>query len=151
MVEAGVVVDVPAAFTEEWIGSGGRAYVDKYALDPLDAVAMVRAAGGVAVFAHPGAAKRGAVVGDEVPARMAEAGLFALEVDHPDHDPQTRDRLRALARDLGLAVTGSSDDHGEITGHRLGCESTAPDVWEALLAAASGATPIQSADAGRRG
>lgn len=145
MVAAGVVPDVASAFTDEWIGARGRAYVDKYALDPVDAIRLVRAAGGVAVFAHPGASTRGAIVADEVTAALAAAGLWALEVDHPDHDPATRDRLRALAGTLGLAVTGSSDDHGTITGHRLGCETTAPEVWEALAAQASGASPLRAA------
>ena len=142
LVDAGVVPDVASAFTDEWIGAGGRAYVDKFALDPVVAIGLVRRAGGVAVFAHPGAVKRGPVVSDEVTASMADAGLFALEVDHPDHDPGVRERLRELAADLGLRTTGSSDDHGTITGHRLGCETTAPAVWEALRNEASGYEPI---------
>lgn len=142
LVEAGVVPDVASAFTPEWIGADGRAYVDKYALSPFEAIALVRGAGGVPVFAHPGAVKRGVVVDETVIAQMAKAGLFALEVDHPDHDEATRMSLRSLAADLGLMTTGSSDDHGTITGHRLGCETTAPEVWEALVAQATGATPI---------
>lgn len=142
LVDAGVVPDVASAFTDEWIGAGGRAYVDKYALDPVAAIGLVRRAGGAAVFAHPGAVKRGPVVSDEVTASMAAAGLFALEVDHPDHAPAVRERLRVLAADLGLSTTGSSDDHGTITGHRLGCETTAPDVWDALRNAAAGCEPI---------
>ena len=145
LVEAGVVPDVAAAFSPDWIGSGGRAYVDKYALGPVEAIGLVRGAGGVAVFAHPGAVKRGALVSDEVTASMAAAGLFALEVDHPDHDEPTRARLRILAEELGLRITGSSDDHGTITGHRLGCETTGVEVWEALADQATGARPIVSA------
>lgn len=146
LVEAGVVPDVPGAFTPEWIGAGGRAYVDKYALGPIEAITMVRKAGGVAVFAHPGAITRGALVSDEVTASMAAAGMFALEVDHPDHDERTRIRLCALATGLGLHTTGSSDDHGSITGHRLGCETTAQTVWEALCAGATGCRPIVAAE-----
>ena len=142
MVEAGVVGSVGEAFTDEWIGSEGRAYVDKYALDPCRAVALVRAAGGVAVFAHPGAAKRGRVLPAEAVEALAEAGLAGLEVDHPDHDPETRERLRDQARALGLLVTGSSDDHGSITGHRLGVETTAEGSYRALVEAATGAEPV---------
>jgi predicted metal-dependent phosphoesterase TrpH len=137
LVEAGVVPDVPAAFTEEWIGAGGRAHVDKHALDPLRLLQLVHAAGGVVVFAHPGAEVRGPIVGDDTVAELAAAGLFGLEVDHPDQDERVRRRLRALAADLGLRVTGASDDHGALTGHRLGCEGTEPAVYEALVAAAS--------------
>lgn len=137
LVEAGVVADVPGAFTDEWIGSEGRAYVDKYALDPCRAVGLVDDAGGVAVFAHPGAHKRGRVLPPEAVEALAAAGLAGLEVDHPDHDAETRERLRAQAKALGLLVTGSSDDHGSITGHRLGCETTDPASYEALVARAA--------------
>ena len=133
MVEAGAVGDVPEAFTSDWIGDGGRAYVEKHALDPTIAIELVHNAGGKAVLAHPGAAKRGRTLADDDIVRLAEHGLAGLEVDHPDHDEPTRTRLRALARDLGLLATGSSDDHGELTGHRLGCETTDPAVYEALI------------------
>ena len=142
MVELGVVDDIPGAFTDEWIGNDGRAYVEKYSLDPVRAVTLVNDAGGVAVFAHPGAVKRGRVVGEDVIADLGGAGLAALEVDHPDHDAPTRERLRELARELGLLTTGSSDDHGTLTGRRLGCETTAPEVWEALRDRATGTAPF---------
>jgi 3',5'-nucleoside bisphosphate phosphatase len=136
LVDRGVVPDVASAFTPEWIGTGGRAYVAKRALDPVRAVELVRGAGGVAVLAHGRAAKRGQVVSDDTVAAMAAAGLAGLEADHPDHDPKAREHVRGLARELDLAVTGASDDHGRLTGHRLGCETTAPEQWERLRAAA---------------
>jgi 3',5'-nucleoside bisphosphate phosphatase len=137
MVEAGVVPHAAAAFTPEWIGDGGRAWVAKHALDPVAAIALVRRAGGVTVFAHPLASRRGPVVDDHVIAAMAEGGLDALEVDHPDHDEAARTRLRALATSYGLLVTGSSDDHGTFTGDRIGCETTDPAMYEALMARAT--------------
>ncbi|BEP12062.1 PHP domain-containing protein [Acidothermaceae bacterium B102] len=136
MVEAGVVAHAAAAFTPEWIGDGGRAWVAKHALDPVAAIALVRKAGGVTVFAHPAASRRGPVVGDDVIEAMAAAGLDGIEVDHPDHDPDDRRRLRALAASYDLLVTGSSDDHGTFTGDRLGCETTDAAVYEALVARA---------------
>lgn len=142
LVAAGVVGSVPEAFGPDWIGDGGRAYVYRYATDAVDTVRLVRAAGGVAVFAHPAARLRGPIVSDDVIAELAAAGLAGIEVDHPDHDPPARARLRALAADLGLLVTGASDDHGTSTGHRLGCETTAPESYRALIAQASGAAPI---------
>ncbi|WP_329241571.1 PHP domain-containing protein [Actinoallomurus sp. NBC_01490] len=141
LVEAGVVATVEDAFTPEWIGAGGRAYVDRYALDPVRAVRLVRAAGGVPVLAHPRAGRRGYGVPDEAIAGLAGAGLAGVETDHPDHAPADRAALRALASDLNLFVTGASDDHGELTGHRLGCETTAPEAYEALCAQATGAAP----------
>ena len=142
LVDAGVVPDVASAFSDEWIGSNGRAYAGKYTLEAAAAVRSVLAAGGVPVFAHPGAAKRGPVVSDADVAVLAAAGLAGIEVDHPDHTPADRVRLRALAGELGLFITGSSDDHGDITGHRIGCETTGEAAYEELVARATGVRPI---------
>lgn len=142
MVAAGVISEPAQAFTTEWIAPGGRAYVSRYALDPVAAVRLVAAAGGAAVLAHPKAAKRGSAVPDEWIAELADAGMFGVEVDHQAHDAVARAQIRGFAGDLGLAVTGSSDDHGELTGHRLGCETTSPEVYERLIAETTGAKPI---------
>ncbi|MEU1386136.1 MULTISPECIES: PHP domain-containing protein [unclassified Nonomuraea] len=142
MVAAGAVAAPEEAFTPEWIGAGGRAHVTRYALDPVRAVRLVRSAGGVPVLAHPKAVRRGEAVPDEWIAELAAAGLFGVEADHLDHDDEARAHLRRLAAGLGLEVTGSSDDHGELTGHRLGCETTDPEVYAHLLAEAKGAAPI---------
>ncbi|MEV4676812.1 PHP domain-containing protein [Actinomadura sp. NPDC049382] len=138
MVEAGAIKTTDEAFTTRWIAQGGRAYAERYAMDPERAVGLVRAAGGVCVLAHPRARRRGYVFDDEVIERLAAAGLAGVETDHPDHVPEDRARLRALAAALDLAATGSSDDHGALTGDRLGAETTAPEAFERLAAAASG-------------
>ncbi|BAJ30647.1 MULTISPECIES: PHP domain-containing protein [Kitasatospora] len=142
LVEAGVVATVSDAFTADWLANGGRADVRKHETDPVAAVRLVRAAGGVPVFAHPGAVKRGRTVGDAVIADLAAAGLGGLEVDHVDHDDPTRARLRGLAAELGLFTTGSSDYHGARKTVRLGEHTTAPAAYEELLAQATGAAPI---------
>ncbi|MFG2906186.1 PHP domain-containing protein [Kitasatospora sp. NPDC048286] len=142
LVEAGVVATVSDAFTADWLANGGRADVRKHETDPVAAVRLVRGAGGVPVFAHPGAVKRGRTVSDQVIADLAAAGLAGLEVDHTDHDEETRVRLRGLAGELGLLVTGSSDYHGSRKTVRLGEHTTDPQVYEALLAQATGAKPI---------
>ncbi|MCW2778272.1 MAG: hypothetical protein JWN17_1997 [Frankiales bacterium] len=138
LVEAGVVGTVGEAFTSEWIGNGGRFHVSKVELDVVEAVEMVVAAGGVAVFAHPAANKRGRTVGDDVVREMAAAGLAGLEVDHVDHDDAGRAHLRELAAELGLLTTGSSDFHGENKTVQLGAETTAPEAFERIVALASG-------------
>jgi len=137
LVEAGVVPDIDAAFTPEWLADGGRAFVDKYALDPFRAIRLIRAAGGVPVFAHPAATLRGLVVSESDIADFAEAGLFGIEVDHADHDAEARAALRVVADKLGLVATGSSDYHGARKAVLLGAETTAPEVFEAIVAAAA--------------
>jgi predicted metal-dependent phosphoesterase TrpH len=136
MVAAGIIERPEQAFTSEWLGAGGRAYVARYAPDPARAIALIRAAGGVAVLAHPGAQGRDARISDGVIAGLAEAGLAGVEVAHPDHNPAERNRLAGLAHDLGLIRTGGSDDHGSLSGHRLGRETTEPAEFERLMARA---------------
>jgi len=136
MVEAGVVADVKSAFVSEWIGTGGRAYVAKDAVGPVEAVELIRGAGGVAVLAHPSLHAGAGAVPEPVIRAMAAAGLDGLEVDHPDQEPAERARLRALAGELGLEVTGASDCHGALYGYRLGVERTPDATVERLLARA---------------
>ncbi len=136
MAGSGAVASPREAFTRDWIGDGGRAYVGRYALDPVHAIGLVRDAGGVAVLAHPRAG-RDWVVSDEEIGRLAAAGLAGVEVFHPDQPAAERAGLLALAHDLGLVATGGSDDHGSLTGHRIGCETVAADAYQALISQAS--------------
>jgi 3',5'-nucleoside bisphosphate phosphatase len=142
LAAAGVVASPADAFTPEWIGPGGRAHVSRYALDPGRAVALVRAAGGVTVLAHPRGESRGWQVPDQVIEGLAAAGLTGIEIDHPQQDQAKRARLRTLAASLDLVPSGGSDDHGELTGFRIGVE-TAPDgSYQRLVERATGAAPV---------
>ena len=142
LVELGVVPTVSDAFTEDWLADGGRAYVEKHETDPFEAIRLVKAAGGVTVFAHPGASKRGRTVPEPAIAEMAAAGLDGIEVDHMDHDEETRARLRGLAKELGLLTTGSSDYHGSRKTCVLGEYVTDPEVYGEITRRATGAFPV---------
>ncbi|ANW18289.1 PHP domain-containing protein [Streptomyces clavuligerus] len=145
LVELGVVPTVSDAFTQEWIADGGRAHVVKHELDPFAAVRLVKAAGGVAVLAHPGAAKRGRSVSDSTIAELAAAGLDGIEVDHMDHDAETRARLRDLASGLSLLTFGSSDYHGSRKDIALGAYTTDPEIYGEITRRATGAFPVPGA------
>ncbi|MCW2544148.1 MAG: hypothetical protein JWM40_1700 [Frankiales bacterium] len=138
LVESGVVGSIPEAFTADWIGSRGRYWASKHELDVIEAIELVKGAGGVTVFAHPGASARGRTVGDDVIREMAAAGLDGLEVDHVDHTPSTREHLRGLAHELNLLTTGSSDFHGRNKQVVLGENTTAPGVLEQIVDRATG-------------
>ncbi|MEU0673314.1 PHP domain-containing protein [Streptomyces sp. NPDC006172] len=142
LVELGVVPTVSDAFTRDWLGDGGRVWVPKHETDPFEAIRLVKAAGGVTVFAHPAASKRGRTVPESTIAELAAAGLDGIEVDHMDHDAGTRARLRALAGDLGLLVTGSSDYHGSRKTCVLGEYTTDPEVYGEITRRATGAFPV---------
>jgi predicted metal-dependent phosphoesterase TrpH len=136
MAASGAIASPREAFTRDWIADGGRAYVDRYAVDPVRAVGLVRAAGGVAVLAHPRAG-RDTWITDEQITRLAAAGLAGVEVFHPDQSDAERARLLALASDLSLVATGGSDDHGGLTDYRLGCETTPAEAYQDLLSRAA--------------
>ncbi|WP_405618866.1 PHP domain-containing protein [Streptomyces sp. NBC_00076] len=142
LVELGVVPTVSDAFTEQWLADGGRAHVAKHETDPFESIRLVKDAGGVTVFAHPAAAKRGRTVPDSAIAEMAAAGLDGIEVDHMDHDVDARTRLRGLAKELGLLVTGSSDYHGSRKTVSLGEYTTDPEVYGEITRRATGAFPV---------
>jgi predicted metal-dependent phosphoesterase TrpH len=97
----------------------------------------------VAVLAHP--RRKDRVVPREILERLAEEGLFGLEADHPEHTDAAREAVRALATELGLVVTGSSDFHGARKPTQIGANTTDPQVYEQIVTAASGTTPITAA------
>lgn len=139
LVRAGRYPDRSAAFAAALHGRS-RYYVRHWAPDPVEAVATVRAAGGVPVMAHPFAGARGRVVADEVIEQMVQAGLAGLEVDHRDHAEAERDHARALCRRWRLVTTGSSDYHGAGKPNRLAENTTSPDQLDHILAQATGGT-----------
>ncbi|HXO23635.1 MAG TPA: PHP domain-containing protein [Streptosporangiaceae bacterium] len=143
MAASGAIASPDQAFTRDWIADGGRAYVDRYALESARAIGLVRAAGGVAVVAHP-RANRDLLVTDEQIAGLAAAGLAGVEVFHPDQPEDEQASLLSLTRDLGLIATGGSDDHGRLTGHRIGSHTAAPGAYESLIAQATGSEPVRS-------
>ena len=145
MVEAGVVATEKEAF-ERYIGDGGPAHVAKHALDPVNAVALIDGAGGVCALAHPGMWGDQSSVPVGLIERMAAAGMRGLEVDHPDHTPEMRERYRTLAGELGLIATGGSDCHGtRYDPVRLGTSLCEPEAFAALRALAPHGSPAQPA------
>ena len=102
-----------------------------------DMVALVVAAGGVAVIAHPWGRGSRSVLSAEDLAELKDLGLAGIEVDHQDHSAADRAELRGIATDLDLVVTGSSDHHGlGKVDHDLGVNTTDPEQYERLVSLA---------------
>lgn len=133
LVRRGLVSTMDEAFAPHWLGERYR--IPKADTDVFVALDLIHRAGGVTVFAHPAASRRGRIVPDQAIVELAAAGLTGLEVDHPDHTPEQRAHVRDLARALGLVVTGGSDFHGTHKTVPLGAELTAVEEYERLLAA----------------
>ncbi|WGL51470.1 PHP domain-containing protein [Nocardioides sp. BP30] len=146
LVALGVVGHRDEAF-DRYLSWGREAFVDRYNAPLEQTIRLIAEAGGVSVIAHPWGRSGRREPSEERLAELAAIGLSGLEVDHQDHSAQARDALRAIARNLGLVVTGSSDYHGTgKTGHPLGVNTTDPTELHRLLERAAAA----SAAAGRR-
>jgi len=109
-----------------------RFYVSHAAPTPVEAIALIRRAGGVAVIAHPFASHRGQILKPEDFSELVSAGLNGIEVDHRDQNPDERAMLRAIAHELDLVITGSSDYHGTGKLNSLAENHTHREQWEKL-------------------
>ena len=129
MVERGYVKTVREAF-DRYLASGKPAHVPRRKLSPEDAVRLLRRAGGVPVFAHPGLAER-----DELIPSMVEAGLMGIECYYSEHSPAQRGTYLDLCRRYDLVATGGSDFHGPaVRAATLGHPSVPLATWDALQA-----------------
>jgi predicted metal-dependent phosphoesterase TrpH len=143
LVAAGIVGDRSEAFATI-LSSRSRYFVQHYAPEPALAVELVRAAGGVPVFAHPVAEARGRTVGEPTYQAMIDAGLAGLEVYHRDNPESRRPFLLDLARRNGLLITGSSDYHGRGKVNRLGENTTALETLQEIERQGTGAAVVRS-------
>ncbi len=133
LITAGHVQDRQEAF-DRFLADGGPAHVPRYTIELERGIDLIHQAGGLAVIAHPWGRGREHLLPPSVLQTLAhDHQLDGIEVDHQDHDAETRRQLRTLADSLGLLPTGSSDYHG--TGkldHDLGCNTTDPEVFNEM-------------------
>ena len=128
MVTRGYVKTMREAF-ERYLRAGGPANVPRKRLTPIEAVAIIRRAGGVPVLAHPGLAGR-----DDMIPELVEAGLLGIETYYPEHSAAQTAAYRAMCVQLGLVATGGSDYHGPSIGkaHAPGTPPIPMSVWQEL-------------------
>ena len=131
LVAKKIVPNRDTAF-EKFLSNSSKYYVSHIAPTPIEAIKQIRNAGGVAVIAHPFSSFRGHLLNEEFFQPMLDAGLCGIEVDHRDQNPNEREILRNVAKDLNLCVTGASDYHGDGKLNLLGENSTAIEEWERL-------------------
>ena len=120
----------------ELLHNDSRFYVSHAAPTPVEAIALIRRAGGVAVIAHPFASHRGQILKAEDFIDLLSAGLNGIEVDHRDQNPDERAMLRVIALELDLVMTGSSDYHGTGKLNSLAENHTSREQWQKLEAQA---------------
>lgn len=131
LVAAGYYADRGAAFAEV-LHPRSRYYVPTYAIETIDAIRMVRDAGGVAVLAHPAAGRMTRSVDVTALEAFVAAGLWGIELDHPENRDDWIAPLTAFAKSNGLHITGASDYHGAGKDNRLGERTSSLETWNAI-------------------
>ena len=131
LVKNRVITTRDEAFVE-LLHNDSKYYVTHAAPTPEAAISQIRAAGGVAVIAHPFASRRGEVISTSTFSSLLAAGLNGIEVNHRDHSNIEREQLIEIADQLDLVKTGSSDYHGNGKLNALGENLTDPTQWERL-------------------
>ena len=142
LVAKNIVKTRDQAFAQ-YLANDSKYYVSHIAPTPLDAVKLIRAAGGVAVIAHPYSSMRDTKMTVANFVELKAAGLNGIEVDHRDHGAEERNNLREIAKELDLVVTGSSDFHGTGKLNLIGENVTSPEHWQALESQANQRRVIQ--------
>ena len=113
LVQRGVVKTMSQAF-EQFLRKGTAAYVSRFAYSAAEAVALIHQAGGLAVLAHPAQNDPELIRLPTVLADLVPAGLDGIELYYPTHSHKVKKKLRALAGEHDLILTGGSDYHGEV-------------------------------------
>jgi len=131
LVAKKVVKSRDEAFTD-LLHNDSPFYVSHFAPTPEDAIRAIRAAGGVAVIAHPFASRRGQTLSADSFSSLVAAGLNGIEVFHRDQSEDERAQLINVAKELDLVITGASDYHGTGKLNQLGENTTSQAEWERL-------------------
>lgn len=123
LVSEGWATDLRDAF-DRYLGNGRPAYVPKERLAVSEAIAMIHAAGGLAILAHPGQSGTRKRIES-----LVASGLDGVEVRHPSHSSEDAARLGALVDHFGLVPSGGSDWHGLTEGNRVLGGMQIPAAW----------------------
>jgi predicted metal-dependent phosphoesterase TrpH len=111
LVDKGVTKTIDLAF-KYYLRRGAAAYAERFRFSALDAIAMIREAGGIAVLAHPSSLDPTLRSIPLLLKNLRKMGLEGVEVYYPSHSPKAVKALLQMADEMGLLITGGSDFHG---------------------------------------
>jgi predicted metal-dependent phosphoesterase TrpH len=145
LVSMGLVADRSAAF-DYYLSTDGPFYVSHSTVSTLEAIGLIRQAGGVPVIAHPLKGVGPDTDPEDLPIahfeEMIATGLQGVEVYHRDVPETARKWLLELAHKHELVVTGSSDYHG-VSGkpNQLGENTTSQEMLDRIVVLGTGTKP----------
>lgn len=110
LIEMKVVRSRQEAF-DRFLARAGPAYVSADTPTAPEGIALIRAAGGIPVLAHPSY-----YMTEELLKGLVNVGLMGIEVYYPEHSASLRRKYLEYAATYHLLATGGSDFHGPKTG-----------------------------------
>ncbi|MCC8141621.1 MAG: PHP domain-containing protein [Lachnospiraceae bacterium] len=111
LVETGQVPDVQTVF-DRYIGAGRPCYVERYKITPIEAVALIHEAEGLAILAHPCLYKISRETLLILIREMKEKGLDGIEALYSCNEGSDDEDYCRIAREFDLLISGGSDFHG---------------------------------------
>ena len=111
LVDSGQVKDLKTVF-DKYIGDGCKCYVDRYKITPMQAVALIHQAGGLAILAHPCLYKMKRAELTDMIEELVAAGLNGIEAVYSCNQGSDEKDFRAMAEKYHLLLSGGSDFHG---------------------------------------
>ena len=111
LYEHGQIKSVCEAF-DRYIGDHCKCYVGRLKVSSSDAVRLIKAAGGIAILAHPLLYGLSSTHLQKLIEELKEAGLDGLEAIYSTYTTGEEQQMKRLARENGLFISGGSDFHG---------------------------------------
>lgn len=111
LLESGVCADLQEAFSK-YLGDGQLGYVPHRWATLQNSVEWIRAAGGIAVIAHPGRYKFSDTAFDALFGEFKDLGGTGIEVTTGSHTPDQYDYYARVANTYGFLASRGSDFHG---------------------------------------
>lgn len=111
IVERGFAPDVKSVF-DHWLAKGKPGYVSHPWAELSEAIGWIRAAGGIAVIAHPGRYRLAPAERRELYVAFKELGGAGIEVVSGVHSPDEAREFAGIAREFGFLASRASDFHG---------------------------------------
>lgn len=116
LMDKGYTQSVKEGF-DKYMSAGQYAYCEKQRLTAKDAVTLIKKCGGLSFVAHPHLIKISDEELEEFLKELKGYGLDGIEGYYTDYTPDMQEKFQAMAKKLGLMISGGTDFHAQMKPH----------------------------------
>ncbi len=116
LMDKGYTQSVKEGF-DKYMSAGQYAYCEKQRLTAKDAVTLIKKCGGLSFVAHPHLIKISDEELEEFLKELKGYGLDGIEGYYTDYTPEMQEKFQAMAKKLGLMISGGTDFHAQMKPH----------------------------------